>query len=223
MRMFIDSANLEEIEDAFQRGFASGVTTNPSILAREKKCDFKQHVRRIIEVIRKYGPDRPLSIEVFKTDPNEMIEQARELAEHFHDYTELYIKVPIGWEELRVIHNLKRKGIKVNCTCCMSFNQAIMGALAGSDFVSLFAGRINDAGYDAFAIIRQTKEAFREGQLPSQIIVGSIRHPMDVARAFQAGAHIVTVPPRFFRSLVTNPKTDEVVQQFLSDFSEWLK
>ena len=223
MRMFVDSANLEEIEDAFQRGFASGVTTNPSILAREKKCDFKQHVQRITEVIRKYGPDRPLSIEVFKTNPDEMIEQAQEFAKHSHDYTELYIKVPIGWDELRVIHDLKRKGIKVNCTCCMAFNQAIMGALAGADFVSLFAGRISDAGYDPYPIIRQTKEALREGQLPSQIIVGSIRHPMDVARAFQAGADIVTVPPRFFRALVTNPKTDEVVQQFLSDFSEWLK
>lgn len=223
MRMFVDSANLEEIEDAFQRGFASGVTTNPSILAREEKCDFKQHVRRIIEVIRKYGPDRPLSIEVFKTNPDEMIEQAQEFARHFHDYTELYIKVPIGWDELRVIHNLKQRGIKVNCTCCMSFNQAIMGALAGSDFVSLFAGRINDAGYDAFAIIRQTRETFREGQLPSQIIVGSIRRLMDVNQAFQAGTDIVTVPPRFFPALVKNAKTDEVVRQFLGDFAEWIK
>ncbi|NQT84638.1 hypothetical protein HQ563_16585 [bacterium] len=223
MRMFVDSANLEEIEEAFKRGFPSGVTTNPSILSREKKCDFKEHIRKIMDVIRKYGPDKPLSVEVFATDPAEMIRQAEDFAKEFSDYGELYIKVPIGWDELRVIHDLRKSGIKINCTCCMSFNQAVMAALADPDFVSLFAGRIRDAGYDAFQIIRQTKEAFREGNIRSQIIVGSIRHIMDVNQAFQAGADIVTVPPKFFRPLVSNLKTDEAVKQFLSDFSNWLK
>jgi transaldolase len=223
VKLFVDSASVDEIEEALARGFVSGVTTNPSILAREKKCDFKQHIRKIIEVIREYGPDRPLSVEVFETDPDAMIEQAEDFAEEFGDYSELYIKVPIGWDELRVIRRLRQKGTRINCTCCMAFNQASMAALAGSEFVSLFAGRISDAGYDPFPIVRQTKDAFREGNIPSQIIVGSIRHALDVKRAFQAGAYIVTVPPRFFRALVTNPKTDEVVQQFLSDFAEWLK
>ncbi len=222
MRMFVDSANLEEIEEAFQRGFASGVTTNPSILAREKKCDFKQHIRKIMDVIRKYGPDRPLSVEVFATEPAEMVRQAEDFVKEFSDYTELYIKVPIGWDELRVIHQLRQNGIKINCTCCMSFNQAVMAALADSDFVSLFAGRISDVGYDAVQVVRQTKDAFREGGMRSRVIVGSIRHIMDVNHAFQAGADIVTVPPRFFRPLVSNPQTDAVVKQFLTDFANWL-
>lgn len=223
MRMFVDSANLEEIEEAFKRGFPSGVTTNPSILSHEKKCDFKEHIRKIIDVIRKYGPDRPLSVEVFAAEPGEMVKQAEDFAKEFSDYAELYVKVPIGWDELWVIHQLRKSGIKINCTCCMSFNQAVMGALADSDFVSLFAGRIRDAGYDAFQIVRQTKDALREGHLRSRIIVGSIRHIMDVNQAFQAGADIVTVPPRFFRPLVSNPKTDEVVKQFLTDFADWVK
>jgi len=223
MKMFVDSANLQDIEEAFRRGFPSGVTTNPSILSREEKCDFKQHIRRIIDLIRKYGPDKPLSVEVFAADPEGMLRQAEDFAKEFSDYAELYIKIPIGWDELLVVRQLRQKGIKVNCTCCMSFNQAIMAALADSDFVSLFAGRIRDAGYDAFQIVRQTKDAFREGNLRSQLIVGSIRHIMDVNQAFQAGADIVTVPPQFFRQLVSNPKTDEAVKQFLNDFASWLK
>ena len=223
MKIFVDSANLEEIEESFKRGFPSGVTTNPSILAREEKCDFKEHIRKIIDVIRRYGPDRPLSVEVFTVDPKEMVAQAQSLVEEFSDYTELYIKVPIGWDELWVIHQLRQKGIKINCTCCMSYNQAVMAALAGSNFVSLFVGRIRDSGYDAFEIVKQTKDTFREGAVPSEIIVGSIRHIMDVNQAFQAGADIVTVPPKFFPQLVKNLKTDEVVHQFVTDFANWLK
>ena len=223
MKMFVESANLEEIEEAFKRGFPSGVTTNPSILAREEKCDFKEHIRKIIDVIRRYGPDRPLSVEVFTVDPKEMVVQAQSFVEEFSDYSELYIKVPIGWDELWVIHQLRQKGIKINCTCCMSYNQAVMAAAAGSNFVSLFVGRIRDSGYDAFEIVKQTKQTFREGAVPSEIIVGSIRHIMDVNQAFQAGADIVTVPPKFFPQLVKNLKTDEVVHQFVTDFANWLK
>lgn len=223
MKIFVDSANLEEIEESFKRGFPSGVTTNPSILAREEKCDFKEHIQKIIDVIRKYGPDRPLSVEVFTVDPKEMVAQAQSFVEEFSDYSELYIKVPIGWDELWVIHQLRQKGIKINCTCCMSYNQAVMAALAGSNFVSLFVGRIRDSGYDAFEIVKQTKDTFREGAVPSEIIVGSIRHIMDVNQAFQAGADIVTVPPKFFPQLVKNLKTDEVVHQFVTDFANWLK
>lgn len=223
MKIFVDSANLEEIEEAFKRGFPSGVTTNPSILAREEKCDFKEHIRKIIDVIRKHGPDRPLSVEVFTVDPKEMVAQAESFVEEFSDYSELYIKVPIGWDELWVIHQLRQKRIKINCTCCMSYNQAVMAALAGSNFVSLFVGRIRDSGYDAFEIVKQTRQTFREGAVPSEIIVGSIRHIMDVNQAFQAGADIVTVPPKFFPQLVKNLKTDEVVHQFVTDFANWLK
>jgi transaldolase len=223
MKIFVDSANLVEIEEALQRGFPAGITTNPSILSREEKCDFREHVNRIIQLVEKHGYDIPLSVEVFSTRPEEMIAQAEEFVRYFGHYGSLNVKIPIGWDELGVIRELRRRQIKVNCTCCMSYNQAVMAAQAGANFVSLFFGRIKDMGYDAAAVVRSVRQTFREWGCPSQIIVGSIRHIQDVNEAMQAGADIVTVPPKFFRSLVAHPKTDEAVNQFVTDFRKWLQ
>jgi transaldolase len=223
MKIFVDSANLVEIEEALQRGFPAGITTNPSILSREEKCDFREHVNRIIQLVEKHGYDIPLSVEVFSTRPEEMIAQAEEFVRYFGHYGSLNVKIPIGWDELGVIRELRRRQIKVNCTCCMSYNQAVMAAQAGANFVSLFFGRIKDMGYDAAAVVRSVRQTFREWGCPSQIIVGSIRHIQDVNEAMQAGADIVTVPPKFFRPLVAHPKTDEAVNQFVTDFRKWLQ
>lgn len=223
MKIFVDSANLKEIEDALKRGFPRGITTNPSILSKEEKGDFKVHIRKIIDLLEKYQYDIPLSVEVFTADPAEMLEQAKDFVRQFGNYKNLNIKVPIGWDEMAVIRELRQSGIPVNCTCCMSFNQAIMAASAGAHYVSIFAGRIRDIGYDAWGIIRQAHAAFKENRFPSEIIVGSIRHIQDVNDAIQAGADIVTVPPKFFKPLVSHPKTDEAVAQFISDFQGWLR
>jgi len=222
MKIFVDSANLADIEDALKRGFPAGITTNPSILSKEEKGDFREHIKKIIELAERYDYDIPLSVEVFSTDPKEMIAQAEEFVEHFGFYRNLAVKVPIGWDELSVIHELRTRGIQVNCTCCMSFNQAIMAANAGANFVSLFYGRIKDTGYDAATVVRQVHETFTAWNSPSQIIVGSIRHMVDINEAIRAGADIVTVPPQFFRQMVRHPKTDEAVNQFVADFARWL-
>lgn len=222
MKIFIDSANLEEIEQALLRGFPAGITTNPSILSKEKKTDFKEHITKIIALVQHWGYDIPLSVEVFSTKPKEMIAQAEEFVEHFGFYKNLNVKVPIGWDELAVIHELRQRNIRVNCTCCMSFNQAIMAANAGANYVSLFYGRIRDVGYDAASIVRQVHQTFREWNVPSQIIVGSIRHIADINEAIQAGADIVTVPPKFYQQMVAHPKTDEAVHQFVTEFQSWL-
>lgn len=222
MKIFVDSANLEEIQEALRRGFPAGITTNPSILSKEEKCDFRDHIRKIITLIQKHGYNIPLSVEVFSSNPTEMIRQADEFVKHFGDYPGLNVKVPIGWDELEVIRELKKRGIKVNCTCCMSYNQALMAARAGADFVSLFYGRIKDIGYDALSVVRNVRETFKEWAVPSQIIVGSIRHICDINEAFQAGADIVTIPPKFFKQMVSHPKTDEAVNQFLTDFKKWM-
>jgi len=214
---------LVEIEDVLRRGFPAGLTTNPSILAREEKGDFVEHIKKIITVIQRHGYDIPLSVEVFTTDPDEMVRQAETFVEQFGHYKNLAIKIPIGWEELRVIHELRKRGIAVNCTCCMSFNQAIMAANAGANYVSLFYGRIRDTGYDAASVIRQTHAVLREWRSSTEIIVGSIRHIMDINEAMQAGADIVTVPPKFFQQMVVHPKTDEAVNQFVTDFAKWLQ
>jgi transaldolase len=221
MKLFVDSANLQEIEDALQRGFPSGITTNPSILSKEERRDFTAHIRDIIDLLRRYDAKIPLSVEVFTADPAEMPRQASEFLDIFGDYEQLYIKVPIGWDELKVIHEIVRAGGKVNCTCCMSYNQAMMAANAGASFVSLFWGRIRDTGYDAASVVRQARTTLSEWQSPAQIIVGSIRQMIDVSEAMIAGADIVTVPAKFFPLMCAHPKTDEAVQQFVRDFQEW--
>lgn len=222
MKIFVDSANLEEIEEALVRGFPRGITTNPSILSKEKKGDFKAHIRKIIDLIQKHKYDIPLSVEVFTSDPKEMVAQADQFVKEFGHYKNLNIKVPVGWNELAVIRELRQRGIRVNCTCCMSFNQAILAALAGANYVSLFVGRIRDTGYEAFSIVEQVHRVFKEWSYPCEIIIGSIRHIHDVNDAMRAGADIVTVPPKFFPQMTTHPKTDEAVNQFITDFKAWL-
>jgi transaldolase len=220
MKLFVDSANLAEIEEALARGFVAGITTNPSILAKEERTDFAEHIHKIIALVRHYGREVPLSVEVFVDDPDEMLDQAIKFVSAFR-YPLLSVKVPVGWNELKVIAELRKRDIRVNCTCCMSFNQAYMAALAGANYVSLFYGRIRDIGYDARSVVWQTAQAFREGGIAAEIIVGSIRHIYDVNEAFAAGAHIVTVPPKFFPQLTQHPKTTEAVNQFLTDFRRW--
>jgi transaldolase len=175
MKMFVDTANLEELEETLKRGFPCGVTTNPSILSKEQRCDFRVHINHMIDLLRKYDFDIPLSVEVFTTDPREMIRQAEEFIGHFGHYPNLNVKVPVGWNELAVIAELRRRGIAVNCTCCMSYNQAVLAARAGANYVSLFWGRIRDIGYDAGSVVRQVHATFQQWSSPSEIIVGSIR------------------------------------------------
>lgn len=220
MKLFVDSANLVEIEEALERGFVSGITTNPTILSKEEKGDYREHIGKIIGLLKAYAPTIPLSVEVFTANPGEMILDAENFVRDFA-YKQLYVKIPIGWDELGVIRALRQRGIKVNCTCCMSFNQAVMAACAGASFVSLFYGRIRDTGYDAASVVRAVHQVFKEWSIPAEIIVGSIRHIADVNEAFLAGADIVTVPPKFFRQMVAHPKTDEAVKQFLTDFLTW--
>ncbi len=221
MKIFVDSANLNDIKEALERGFPAGVTTNPTIVSQEERGDFTERLQAIIALLRKYDSEVPLSVEVFSSSRAEMISQAESFVAEL-DYEQLYVKVPIGWDELAVIRELKRRGMKVNCTCCMSFIQALLAAQAGSDFVSLFYGRIRDYGTDPTTVVRQVRTALDEHGATAEIIVGSVREVDDITEAFAAGAHIVTVPPKFFREMAWHEKTDEVVKQFLADFEAWL-
>jgi transaldolase len=223
MKLFVDTANLQELEECLVRGFPSGVTTNPSILAKEKNCDYRAHINQMIGLLNKYDARIPFSVEVFTTDTEEMIRQAEEFLSYFGHYPHLNIKVPIGWNELTVIAELRRRDIQVNCTCCMSYNQALMAARAGANYVSLFWGRIRDIGYDAGAVVRKVADTFSKWTSPAEIIVGSIRHIADVNEAIQAGADILTVPPKFFPQMCGHPKTDEAVNQFMNEFGKWLQ
>ncbi len=221
MKLFVDTANLAELEECLRRGFPSGVTTNPAILSKEDRRDFREHINDMIGLLQRYDYRIPLSVEVFTLDPVEMLAQAEDFLQQFGHYPHVNIKVPIGWNELAVIAELARRGVEVNCTCCMSYNQALMAARAGAKYVSLFWGRIRDIGYDAGSVVRQVAQTFRGWQSPAEIIVGSIRHIADINEAVQAGADILTVPPKFFPQMCGHPKTDEAVQQFVAEFRKW--
>lgn len=219
MKLFIDSANLPDIEAALDRGIVSGVTTNPSLLAREERGDYLEHLQELLAIVLRRGRSRlPVSVEVFTADPEEMLRQAETITNTLA-YPWLHIKIPIGWEELRVIAELRRRGTLVNCTCCMSLNQALLAAAAGANIVSLFYGRIKDTGQDAAAVVRAASQVLAGSD--AELLVGSIRHLVDVNEAFLAGADIVTVPPQFLPLMARHPKTDEAVQQFLADFAKW--
>lgn len=246
MKLFIDTANLKDIEEALKRGFVRGITTNPSLLAKEPKTEFEKHIGKIVELIKKYQPEAHLSVEVFSRDPDEILKQAKSFVETFA-HPQLSIKIQIGWNELEVIHRLSKEGISVNCTCNMSVSQAIMAAAAGARYVSLFWGRIKDGRikqdnfnkgkkgqmiYDGMIldedfnpanVVRKTRAVFNQSYPDSEIIVGSIRKGTDITEAGLAGAHIITVPPKFFPGMINHFKTDEVVSQFLKDFENWLK
>ena len=220
MRLFADTANLGEIESLISKGIIEGVTTNPSILAKEPKTDFFAHIKKIADVCTS-GGNLPLSVEVFATDPEEMIKQARQIfAETAYD--NLNIKIPIGFEELHTISVLASEGIRINCTCCFTASQLELAALAGARYVSLFYNRLIDANGDPKAVLAQTRKFIDDHQLNCEIICGSIRKPNDVSDAWFAGAHIVTAGYDIIREMTKHYKTDESVKGFLKDFQAWL-
>jgi len=243
MKIFIDTANLEDIEKCLKRGFAHGITTNPSLLAKEPKTSFKSHVDKIIGLINTYQPGIHLSVEVFSTNQAEILQQAQNIMEQFN-YPQMSIKIHVGWDELETIKKLSRMGISVNCTACMNVSQAIMGARAGAKYVSLFWGRIRDGGNDPEKselrfnlkekkiledddfnpahVVGAVRKIFDEDNFNTEIIVGSIRSVVDIKHARLAGAHIITIPPKFFPDMMSHFKTSQVVEQFMKDFQEWL-
>jgi transaldolase len=212
MKLFIDSANIEEIYSAVDRGI-QGVTTNPSLIAKEESDDVDAYLRRLA-----FGLPSgiPLSVEA-TGNADEIIHDAYEIWMSLNKRPGLTIKIPIGWEELDVVTTLAGDGVPVNVTACMSYSQAIMAANAGATYVSLFWGRISDTGTDAASVVRQVRETFDRDGCKAEIIVGSIRAVRDVTEALQAGAHIVTAPPTILKQMCKHPKTDEVVAQFERD------
>jgi len=206
--LFVDSTEPAEIEAIFAWGVVRGVTTNPLIYARESGAsDLSERVRAILAV-----SSGPVSVELTSEDEAGMLAEADRYVGW--DAERVTIKVPFSEMGLRVTHQLKSQGVRCNVTCTMSFNQAYLAAQTGADFVSIFSGRVRDIGYDARHVISETRAQFDREGLDSRIIVGSIRHLMDVNEALSAGAHIVTVTPQILRKMLHHPKTDEAIEQF---------
>jgi transaldolase len=205
---FVDSSDPKEIRDISAWGVVSGVTTNPLILSREVGGDdLEQRIRAVIA-----ASAGPVSVELLSDSEAEMLEEAS--LYHAWAPDRICIKVPFSEAGLRVTHRLHKQGVKVNVTCLMSFNQAYLAALAGATYVSIFSGRVRDMGYDVRPVIAQTREQLDREELSAQIIVGSVRHFIDVSEALSAGAHIVTVPPPILRKMLHNPKTEETIREF---------
>lgn len=246
MKIFIDTANWHDIEEALKRGIIRGITTNPSLLSKEPKADYLTHIAQIVELINRYQDSYRdvihLSVEVFSQNSEVIIEQAYQISNYLK-YRHLSIKVQIGWDELEAITRLSKDGFSVNCTCCMSVNQAVLAASAGAKYVSFFWGRIRDFAYSQYdkqykeavsagildfsdldpqQVVKTTREIFDAKYPGVEIIVGSIRKATDIRDAMRARTHIVTVPPKFFKDMVNHFKTEEVVNQFLTDFKNWM-
>lgn len=221
MKIFLDSANLTDLESCLKRGIIRGITTNPSIISKEPKTNFTKHIQKMADLCVQYGQILPLSVEIFTPDAKQMLAQASELLQHI-EYQKLNIKIPIGWGELEVIYQLSQQGIAVNCTCLFNEAQCMLAANAGAKYVSIFMGRLKDIGADPLPIISNVRNLLEKTNSDAEIIVGSIRHARDITDAQEAGAHIVTASMKFFETMSTHPQTTKSVEGFLEDFKQWL-
>ena len=206
MKLFIDTANIEEIREIARWGVIQGVTTNPKIFSQED-TDLKTRVQEILEVV-----PGPLSVEVTTNDLDEMLVEAQKYASWSQH---IVVKVPMGPTGLQAVLILKEKGIKTNVTAVMTVNQALLAALAGATYASIFFARINDIGYSGAEVIHQAATLYKQSGFSTQIIVGSIRILTQINEAALAGADIITVPYKFFSPLAHHPQTDKTIQEFL--------
>jgi len=210
MEIFLDTANIEEIRQGARLGVVSGVTTNPSLMAKEGTADYEAVVREICTII--HGP---VSAEVLVEGTEAMIEEARKIAAWAPN---VVIKIPATAEGLEVTSALAKEKIKVNFTLCFSLNQALLGALAGAAFVSPFVGRLDDAGHDGMDVVEDIVDVFDYYQMPTKVIAASIRHPEHCLAAAKAGAHIATIPYKVLMQMIKHPLTDVGIARFLSDW-----
>jgi transaldolase len=244
MKLYLDTANIADIEQALDLGLIEGVTTNPSLFAKEPKSDYIDHLKKIVDLCNKYGGRYSLSVEVFSNDPKEMLIQGEKFVKELN-YKHLRVKVQVAYQGtcyLNVVREFSQRGVPVNCTALMTPMQAVLAAAAGAKYVSLFYNRIRDGKSGAFEeerkqmletgaidqgdfdpdkVVRETRQLL-EHYPNAEIIAGSIRTVLDVKYAGLAGAHIVTAGPKILLKSLQHYKTDEAVGQFMSDFSKWL-
>ncbi|NLU49060.1 MAG: fructose-6-phosphate aldolase [Syntrophomonadaceae bacterium] len=211
MRIFIDSANIEEIREINDMGFLAGVTTNPTLVAREGR-DFKAVVQEICTLV-----DGPVSAEVLSLDAAGMVSEAGELA---GIHPNVVIKIPVTEDGLKAIRVLAERGVKTNATLVFSAAQALLAARAGAAFVSPFIGRIDDTGNDGLGVLEDIVTIFDQYLIDTEIIAASIRHPMHVVESAKIGAHIATVPYKVLKQMVKHPLTDLGIERFLEDWKK---
>ena len=212
MKFFIDTANVDEIRKAVELGVVDGVTTNPSLIAREGR-DFIEVVKEITEIV-----DGPISAEVISLEADKMVDEALDLVKKINN-DNLVIKIPLCTEGLKATKRLSAMGIKTNVTLVFSTAQALMAAKAGATYVSPFVGRLDDIGDDGIALIRDIANIFAIYNIPTEIIAASIRTSAHVTAAARAGSDIATIPYKVFEDMLKHPLTTSGIEKFLSDWN----
>lgn len=209
MRLFLDTANIDQIREGVRMGVVSGVTTNPTLMAKEQGVTYRD---RVVEICEAVGG--PVSAECTARDLDELLAEGREIAA-WHE--NVIVKIPMDETGLEATSQLAKEGIKINMTLIFSANQALLAATAGATFVSPFVGRIDDAGQDGMEVVRESVEIFDRYHLPAQILAASLRHPRHVIEAARLGAQIATLPPALLKAMVKHPLTDVGIEKFLAD------
>ncbi len=212
MEIFLDTANIDQIRQAARLGIVSGVTTNPSLVARESTSDYETVIKTICSII-----SGPVSAEVLAEDTAAMIAEARIKASWAPNVA---IKIPVTAAGLEATSALSQENIAVNMTLCFSVNQAILAARAGAAYVSALVGRLDDAGHDGMEIVKDIVEIYQHYQLPTKVIAASIRHPLHCVVAAKAGAHIATVPHSVLMQMIQHPLTDVGIRRFMADWQQ---
>jgi len=214
MKFFLDTANVKEIQEAASLGLLDGVTTNPSLVAKEGRS-FKEMLIEICNIV-----DGPISAEVVSLEADAMVKEGKELAKI---HKNIVVKVPLIAEGLKATKRLAAEGIKVNVTLCFSPTQALLAAKAGAWCVSPFIGRLDDISSNGMELIRQILTIYRNYDYKTQVLVASVRHPQHVVEAALAGGHICTMPFSIFQQMVKHPLTDIGLKKFLADWEAQVK
>jgi len=211
VKLFIDTANVGEIRAAADMGILSGVTTNPSLVAKEGR-DFVEVLKEILDIV-----DGPISAEVVSLDADGMVREGLAYAKL---HKNIVIKVPMTTEGLKAVHRFAAQGIRTNVTLIFSANQALLAARAGASFVSPFIGRLDDISFNGVELVQTISNIFQMHDIDTEIIAASIRHPVHVTEAALAGAHIATCPFAVIDRMVKHPLTDQGIERFLADWSK---
>jgi transaldolase len=214
MRLFLDTANIEHIRHGVKLGVISGVTTNPSLISKEGKVDFKRHVQEICSIV-----PGPVSTEVLSQDADGMVREAKQVASWAKN---VVVKIPASLEGVEATCQLAKEGIKVNFTLCFSVNQALLAAAAGATFVSPFVGRLDDIGENGIRLVKEIVSVYKNysDSVKTQVLAASIRHPQHCIDAAQAGADIASVPYQVLLQMIQHPLTTIGIKRFVEDWNK---
>ncbi|MBI3003777.1 MAG: fructose-6-phosphate aldolase [candidate division NC10 bacterium] len=211
MKFFLDTASVKEIREGVALGLVDGITTNPSLVAKEGR-PFREIVEEICSLV-----DGPVNLEVVGTDADTMVAEGRNLAKI---HANVVVKLPLIAEGLKGVRRLALEGIKVNVTLCFSPNQALLAAKAGATYISPFIGRLDDISHIGMDLVRDILTIYRNYGFPTQVLAASLRHPLHVVEAAKAGAHVATMPFAVLQQLLKHPLTDVGLERFLSDWKK---